>query len=83
MIPGPARTTPSTFRFEGNAEVLHTVPAHAAVHTRAAELEDLLRQLYAGDRFDLEPVGGPRELFGVQVKTDSKASLGDLLARLG
>jgi hypothetical protein len=47
-----------------------------------AELEPLVAKLYPGATNTIERVGGSRELLGARVKSNARATVSDLLARI-
>ena len=67
------------FRVNDRLAAPNTEATFAAVK---GELEALAKQLFAGP-FELQRVGGPKELFAVQIKGGAGVSLATLLERAG
>jgi len=79
---------PAKIRFRGDELVLRLNDRLRAPNTprTLAAVEPVLRAalavLYAGIAFRIEPVGEPRDLFGVRVTAPGAPGVSDLLARI-
>jgi hypothetical protein len=75
-------------RFRGDELVLRVNDRLSAPNTKETfaalrpAVEAVLKKLYAGAAFSVEPFGGPRELFSLRVKAKGAPGVTELLSRI-
>jgi hypothetical protein len=75
-------------RFRSDSVLIRVADRLAAPNTDATygkllpELERDLKKLYGAGRFETRRVGGPRELFSVEIRAEGAPPLADLVQRL-